>query len=543
MSKPRPGRLGKYQLGELIGEGAMGSVYRAQDPALDREVAIKLMKQAFGTDEHLRDRFEREARAAAGLQHPNIVTIHDFGEAKGHLYIVMEYVTGTDLAQIIRDSTPLSLDARLNIIIGVLQGLGYAHSKGIVHRDVKPANIRVLEDGRPKIMDFGIAHLTGSEITNSGIVLGTPDYMAPEQVQGLPVTPATDIFAVGSVLYELLTYQKPFKGENVHAVLHKVVTAEPAPLQHSDSSVPVPDELQSTISGALAKDVASRFASADAMIEALQAARRALGEQDTQATLPLMPGLVVPTRRRRLWVAASAVGLVAAGVAAFTVAASHPDPAAVIKLPVRVESTATGSSSAVSYRAVSESAFAPLRRAALNERARAGLAGVSRTKLARGDSLAREAEGLAALGRQSEAVERLALATANWQSARADVKPKVIKPIGVNEAVQGTVARLAQAVGSRDVEAIRRVYPNLTSEVHDKFVQFFQSTDSIIPALRVDSLETRGKRANVVIRGTYQSFPVNSTQRKRENVEYHATFEETPAGWRLTMIRKGLFGK
>src|SRR5205085_5161840 len=113
--------------------------------------------------------------------------------------------------------------------------------------------------------------------------------------QGLPVTPATDIFAVGSVLYELLTYQKPFKGDNVHAVLHKVVTAEPAPLQHTDSSVPVPDQLQSTISGALAKDVSARFASADAMIEALQCARKVLGEQDTKATLPLMPALVLPS--------------------------------------------------------------------------------------------------------------------------------------------------------------------------------------------------------------------------------------------------------
>ena len=126
------------------------------------------MQRSFAADTQLRDRFEREARAAAGLQHPNIVTIHDFGEAKGHLYIVMEYVAGADLAEIIRARTPLSLNTRLNIVIGVLEGLSYAHARGIVHRDVKPANIRLLEGGRVKIMDFGIAHLAGSDITNSG---------------------------------------------------------------------------------------------------------------------------------------------------------------------------------------------------------------------------------------------------------------------------------------------------------------------------------------------------------------------------------------
>src|SRR6185503_15125460 len=172
MTKTPPTKVGKYQLAEIIGEGAMGTVYRATDPALHRDVAVKLMRKSFADDAHLRDRFEREARAAASLQHPNIVTIHDFGESKGHLYIVMEYVTGIDLAKLIKDGAPMSIHTRLNIVIGVLEGLNYAHEKGVVHRDIKPANIRILENERIKIMDFGIAHLTGSEITNSGVVLG-----------------------------------------------------------------------------------------------------------------------------------------------------------------------------------------------------------------------------------------------------------------------------------------------------------------------------------------------------------------------------------
>ena len=547
MAKPPPNRVGKYELAEVIGEGAMGTVYRAVDPALHRDVAIKLMKKSFSNDPHLRDRFEREARAAAGLQHPNIVTVHDFGESKGHLYIVMEYVAGTDLAQLLRSRTPLSLDTRLGIVVGVLQALGYAHGRGVVHRDVKPANIRVLEDGRVKIMDFGIAHLTGSEITYSGVVLGTPDYMAPEQVEGRPITPATDIFAVGAVLYELLTHQKPFQGETVHAVLHKVVTAEPA-LEDADPSQPVPDDLKEVIQTALAKDTRVRYASAEAMIEALTLARGLLSERDMEATILLRPSAGTHQRRHRRWIAVGAVTVVVAG-GVTAVRLAQPRSTAGRSAGSATAASATRDSAQKSSPPVattpmvSESAFAPLRRAALDARARASKAGATRAALAMGDSLAREAEGLAALGRQSEAVERLAATATRWQTARTQAQQKPVPPVGVRQAAEGTASRLAQAVASRDVEAIRRVYPNLASDEQDRWVQFFQTTESVTASLHVDSLEAQGRRASAVIRGVYEYLPMNAAERKRETVEYRATFERAAGGWRLAMLRRGLFKK
>jgi hypothetical protein len=327
-------------------------------------------------------------------------------------------------------------------------------------------------------------------------------------------------------------------------VLHNVVSTDPAPLEHSVRNSPVPAELQAAIGKALAKKVADRFQSAEEMIEALRAARAALGEQDTQATVPLRIGTIKPKGRRRVWLGTAAVGAaVIGGVAAFTMVPSHDTRPPIPVTPAARIDSALGNRATIEYRAVSETAFAPLRRAALDLRTKAREAGVPIARLANGDSLAREAENLSAIGRHSEAVEELAAATQSWESARRSVKPKIVAPVDVGQAVRATVIKLAQAVRSRDVEAVRRVYPNLASDEHDRWVQFFQSTDSIIPALQTDSIEVHGHRATVVIRGAYRVFPLNASQAKRENVEYHATLEQGAAGWRLTMIRRGLFRK
>src|SRR3954466_351168 len=204
--------IGKYHIIELVGEGAMGVVYRATDSVLDRTVAVKVMNESIARQEDLRKRFLHEAQAAASLQHPNVVSIYDMGEVDGHMFIAMEFVDGVDLEKLLELGQPLSLQAKLDIVIDVLTGLTFAHKRGIVHRDVKPANIRVAEDGRAKLMDFGVAHLAASTITRTGQQMGTPSYMAPEQVTGGRVTPATDIFAVGTVLYELIAGSRPFGG-------------------------------------------------------------------------------------------------------------------------------------------------------------------------------------------------------------------------------------------------------------------------------------------------------------------------------------------
>src|SRR5881394_1634362 len=219
--------IGKYRIIELVGEGAMGVVYKAVDSVLDRTVAIKVMNESIARQEDLRKRFLHEAQAAASLQHPNVVCIYDLGEVDGHLFIAMEFVQGVDLEKLIELGEPLSLQARLDIVIDVLTGLTFAHKRGIVHRDIKPANIRVAEDGRAKIMDFGVAHLASSSMTRTGSFLGTPGYMAPEQITEGSTTPATDIFAVGGVLYQLLTQMKPFDAPTLQNLFFKIITEKP----------------------------------------------------------------------------------------------------------------------------------------------------------------------------------------------------------------------------------------------------------------------------------------------------------------------------
>src|SRR5215210_9189547 len=178
MSQPGITEIGKYRIVDQVGEGAMGVVYRATDPVLNRTVAVKVMCDAIARDDDLRGRFMREAQAAGSLQHPNVITIYDFGEVDGHLFIAMEYVDGLDLEKLLASRQPLTLQAKLELSMDVLNGLAYAHKRGIVHRDIKPANIRITEEGRAKTMDFGVAHLASSNMTVTGMMVGTPSYMS-----------------------------------------------------------------------------------------------------------------------------------------------------------------------------------------------------------------------------------------------------------------------------------------------------------------------------------------------------------------------------
>src|SRR5690242_11227447 len=186
-------RVGKFELHELIGEGAMGAVWKAYDSVIRRFVALKLLSRA-GRPADVRHRFLGEARAAGALQHPNIITIYDLGESDDQLFIAMELVDGRDLSSLIALNDPLALERKLDIVIEVLQGLYYAHQRGVIHRDIKPSNVRIASDGSVKIMDFGIARLQTGDITGSGAIVGTPTYMAPEQITNGAITPATDIF-------------------------------------------------------------------------------------------------------------------------------------------------------------------------------------------------------------------------------------------------------------------------------------------------------------------------------------------------------------
>jgi eukaryotic-like serine/threonine-protein kinase len=300
----------------------MGVVYRALDPVLKRRVAIKVMSDAFAQNDDLRERFLREAQAAGSLQHPNVITIYDFGEVDGHLYIAMEFVEGQDVAELLAHQVPLTLANKLDIAIGVLQGLAFAHKRGIVHRDVKPANIRVDVDGNARIMDFGVAHLASSEMTRTGVMVGTPSYMAPEQIVGGKVGPETDLFSVGAVLYELLTGTRPFAGGPLQAVMYRVLSETPMPL---DTAAPgLPARLNEIVMRALAKEPEKRYTSALAMANDLLAVRASLDVGvSSPGTLSLRHTIesALDERRtsqfkamRRRRVALSSVGLAAAAV-------------------------------------------------------------------------------------------------------------------------------------------------------------------------------------------------------------------------------------
>jgi serine/threonine-protein kinase len=255
-----PERLGKYEVLRRLGQGAMGVVYEAHDPFLDRAVALKVMLPQVAADPEQKLRFEREARAVARLMHPNVITVFDLGyHTDGSPYIAMELLRGRDLQQVLRDGPPLSLERSLAIVLQALEGLGHAHAAGIVHRDVKPANVFLGDDGSLKIMDFGVARFTMSSLTSMGVVVGTPEYMSPEQVAAEPVDARSDLFGVCALLCELVTGQRPFHADSLLSTLHKIAHAEPR------IELPAGDEflaLLPVLRKGLAKPVAERYQSA-----------------------------------------------------------------------------------------------------------------------------------------------------------------------------------------------------------------------------------------------------------------------------------------
>jgi serine/threonine protein kinase len=264
-----PATIGRYHVVELIGRGAMGLLFRAHDPVLGRQVAIKFMHSALSVaDNRFRERFYREAQAIARLQHPNIISVFEFGEEQGTPYIVMEYLKGASLDELMNSAAPLSVDDSVTIVADLCDALHCAHEHGVIHRDVKPGNILILEDGSLKLIDFGIAKLSASTLTHIGEVVGTVPYMSPEQVDGAKVDWRSDIFSASVVLYELLSGKKPFDGETPTAIVGKILHASPAPLTSIARSLP--HVLVTLVERGLSKNPAHRFDSADHLALALR---------------------------------------------------------------------------------------------------------------------------------------------------------------------------------------------------------------------------------------------------------------------------------
>lgn len=283
---PIPQTLGRYEIQEALGQGGMGILYLARDPWIDRLVALKVLRD---DDEDLRQRFSREARVIGRLQHLNIVAVHDVGEHEGQPFIAMEYVPGETLAQKIAAQDPLPLDRRLQLMQDLCGGLAYAHQHDVVHRDVKPANLIMHRDtGQLKILDFGIARLTtGTGLTQYGARIGTPRYMAPEQLAGRPVDYRCDVFAVGLVLYELLTYQAAFSGDDPEELARRILDSAPPSL--GDVDVRVDPTLITIVDRALQKDAARRYQDLTEMGEALGRVRQGLDTETRMSTVRPRP--------------------------------------------------------------------------------------------------------------------------------------------------------------------------------------------------------------------------------------------------------------
>ena len=296
-SDPAVGQtLGRYEIRQLLGRGGFGAVYRAFDPQLRREVALKTIVP---TDVDLRRRFRREAEIAASLVHPRIVTIHDFGEfSQGEPFLVQELLPGEDLDELLERRLPATLGERLTILEDVLEGLAYAHRLGVVHRDVKPGNVRVLPDGHAKLLDFGIARVVGgagveaSALTQTGAALGTLAYLPPEVLRGETAGPAADVWGAGVVAFELLSFERPFRSTTPAALVYDIAHGETPRLP---AGLPAP--LAAWVGRAMDRDPQRRFADASIAREALQEAMRGLaGPGRTGSNSRRMVG---PQRNRR----------------------------------------------------------------------------------------------------------------------------------------------------------------------------------------------------------------------------------------------------
>jgi serine/threonine protein kinase len=578
MSEPKISSIGKYQILELVGEGAMGVVYRAHDPVLERTVAIKVMNESIARQEDLRKRFLREAQAAGSLQHPNVVCIYDLGDADGHLFIAMEFVQGVDLERMIELGEPLSLQARLDIVIDVLTGLAYAHRRGIVHRDIKPANIRIAEDGRAKIMDFGVAHLASSSMTRTGSFLGTPSYMAPEQITQGQTTPATDIFAVGAVLYQLLAMMKPFDAPTLQNLLFKIITEKPRPI--SEVTPGLPPALDRIVMKALEKEPSHRYASALDMANELTTVRAKLSGPSYPASISLSASVssaIEQARKksqRTQRYALFGFGALAAVVvlALFRSGSSSAPPAsatqqksdavpsaadtqvATVQTPAALPPPPAKSAESAPMIATTTGAGRAQSPVERNVGARKATVSArdSRIAVTPNKTVARPVQ-LPAPTPSAPPVVASTLANSNQRQdplpspppveiQRPAPKPTtqettVAAPPAPNPAdIPRIVENYARAIESKDIGAIRRVYPGLTSDQQRNFELFFQSARNINVTFRVADVEATGSSADARLVGSYE-YVTSTGKTEKQPVSFAATLRHDGSVWRLISVR------
>jgi serine/threonine-protein kinase len=572
MTDALPTQIGKYKIVELVGEGAMGTVYRAVDSVIGRTVAIKVMNASIARQADHRQRFLREAQAAGSLQHPNVVTIFDMGEVDGHLFIAMEFLHGADLEKLMGGAEPLKLQSKLDVIVDVLMGLSYAHKNGIVHRDIKPGNIRVSEDGNAKIMDFGVAHLASSEMTRTGLVVGTPSYMAPEQVTGGKAVPGTDLFAVGAVLYHLLTGSKPFDGPTLQSLFYRIVTDMPRPLEEMKPGLPA--DLDKIVQKAMAKDPADRYQTALDMANDIIAVRAGLSGDAYASTASLTASAVsvvenyapkpVPvtplpakTGTRHLAIGGGVAAILVIGWLLFgrdkeprnpeagTVAASDSAPSIVAAAPEPAKesvSTPVAAAEIPPAAVTTETAPEAPRKKEVKPKAVAKALPPRRemtpsnpaTHVAVSSPVVMPPAPRPAPPRDT-VIRTVTVPPPTPVKEKAVEVPPAPKPAPRDE-VASAIAAYARAIESRDISEVRRAYPGITADQARGFEQFFQASRNIDVTFRVADLETNGNSAEARLVGTYE-YVTSAGKTEKQAVSFNASLRYDGASWRLTSVR------
>ena len=576
MAEAKIADIGKYHIIELIGEGAMGVVYRANDSVLDRTVAIKVMNESIARQDDLRKRFLHEAQAAASLQHPNVVCIYDLGDFNGHLFIAMEFIQGVDLEKLLETGEPIALQARLDIIIDVLTGLTFAHRRGIIHRDIKPANIRVTEDGRAKIMDFGVAHLSSSSMTSTGSFLGTPSYMAPEQITEGKTSPATDIFAVGGVLYQLLTQMRPFEAPTLQNLFFRIITETPKPV--SELVPGLPPALDRIVAKAMAKEPADRYATALEMANELSNVRSKLSGPSYPASVSLsasVSGALEQARKKsrnrsRNYAFAGAGAVFAAAVlVAWSQFAKPSAPnssrvdqsAAVATIPTTTPSTEslppmpTNTNSSAGIRgAQTPITVKPLPRATTalsksNARVadlpkstspKAATKSVQQQNAAASPTVQPSTQNSLAQPQQQVvtspppvAVIPRPVQSQPVESSASSPPPAPTPP--TNTDIAPSVQAYARAIESKDIGAVRHAYPGLTSAQQSQLETFFQASRSIDAKLRISSLDASANSAEAHVVGSYD-FVTSEGRTETRAVSFAMSLRREGSGWRVVSV-------
>ena len=612
----RQAALGEYEVLAELGHGGMATVYLGHDLALDRKVAIKVLAPALLLmGEGMVERFKREARTAAALSHPHIIPIYAVKESQDVLYFVMKYVQGRALDAVIRDVGPLPIAMVQAIIAQVSDALGYAHRHGVIHRDVKSANIMLDEDGWAVVTDFGIAKVVQAEgLTLTGVTVGTPTYMSPEQCDMRDVTGASDQYSLGVVAYEMLTGHLPFKGDSTMSVMYAHFNEPPRPV--TELRADCPPNLGAGVMRMLEKEPSRRWPSMDDVVAVC--GRPSLRHDDpvrremitlakaggsahllAQLNTPTSPIVLSrPQTRRvaapsrsprvsRMWWGLAGAAALAAVLWRFApwgtwrrtttptspvspaprdtvprVAAIEPRPDTAPRAPVPAAPPRRREPSASPAPAQprEDTLVRSLRARALAAMSRALEAGATPADLARGDSVFKGAESLAARGQPSDAMVQLATAASLWAEAERvsrsrpprdttrarPVEPPAAPPVAPPVAkppadprveIKALIADYARALESRDLAEVRRVYPGLTSTEQATFSQFFESVTDLKAGLTINRLIIAGGSADVFVSGVYEYRDTKTGRSRRDTTTFRATLVQDSTGWHLTSIR------